>query len=611
MGTSGSGNSPLSGRSASNWQPWFAVLAQHTDYAARLNGLLERVASTTQQPVIAVYLADDPEGRFYLTHLRQPRAAGEVPSPAGGERSPFRTEEWVEADAQTLETATELYEDSATSMATGLPPDLPRDPRYAAPTGVQTPLGTLYSMPLVREGVQIGVLQVGPIGDKPSRRLHKTLEDITEPLAHALALAREQARLQKQLAEYEIRSDVSRQMLRSTFELDEFLHLLLDLAVKASGTQAGFIGLVNESGAVYLHTAVNLPEGLLDEVDLTPGAGFLEWLDPTEGSLYLVDFEKAAALGIRALLAVPLTDGDRVLGVLGLLNLEAGYTPAEHSLNMLGIFAEQIQLVLGNARLFEAFSRQFVDTLHALARALDARYPHTVAHHRRVTDWALAIGREMGLSEAQLHTLEEAGLAHDVGMCGIVEVEHGFQADYHHPTIGASMFDMLPHDQAVVEIIATHHEWYDGWGFPQGLKGDEIPVEGRILALAEFIVESTTATPLQSAIPPSKLLAEVEHRRARQFDPAIVDVWKALFERQRGTAPIGAPLQACYVFKGAPDVACATCPARAATVPCWTIPEVRCVHHGDPDCKGCFIYLEAKERAEASGQTVAPPARRG
>jgi len=436
------------------------------------------------------------------------------------------------------------------------------------------------------------------------------MEAGAEPLAHAVALAREHARLQEQLAEYEARSDVSRQMLRSAFELEEFLRLLLDLAVKASGTQAGFIGLADESGTIHLHTAVNLPEGRLTEVDLTPGAGFLEWLDPAEGSLYLADFEKAAALGIRALLAVPLTDAERVLGVLGLLNLEAGRTPAEHSLNLLGIFAEQIQLVLGNVRLFETFNRQFVDTLHALARALDARYPHTAAHHRRVTDWALAIGREMGLNEAQLNTLEKAGLAHDVGMCGIVEVEHGFQADFHHPTIGASMFDLLPHGEAIGEIIATHQEWYDGWGFPQGLKGDEIPVGGRILALAEFFVESTTADPIQGAMPPSKLLAEVELRRGRQFDPAVVDAWKALFERRRGAAAVGAPFQPCHTFKGKPEVACATCPARMATVPCWTIPEVRCMQHGDPDCEGCFIYLEAKERAEAVGQAVLPPARR-
>lgn len=611
MLASGPGSSLLFGRSAPSWRPWFSILAQHADYEARLNALLEQVAETTGQPVAALYLTDHPEGRFYLTQLRRPAAEQDTLSdPVAGEVSPAGTDRWQVANAQAVEASEPLYADSAAAMVAGLPLDLPREPRYASPTVVHTPLGTLYSVPLMRDGVQIGILQVGPVTDRPSRRLRKTLDGLCEPLAHALALAREQGRLQERLAEYEARSDVSRQMLRSAFELDEFLHLLLDLAVKASGTQAGFIGLVDESGAVHLHTAVNLPEGLLDGIDLTPGAGFLEWLDEAEGSLYLADFERAAALGIRTLLAVPLTDATRVLGVLGLVNLEAGRTPAEHSLNLLEIFAGQIQLVLGNARLFEAFNRQFVDTLHALARALDARYPHTAAHHRRVTDWALAIGREMRLSAAQLRTLEEAGLAHDVGMCGIVEVEHGFQADYHHPTIGASMFDVLPQRQAVAEVIATHHEWYDGWGFPHGLKGDEIPLEGRILALAEFIVERTTADPVQGALPPSKLLEEVELRRGRQFDPAIVDVWRALFKRQQASAPIGKPFRPCYEFKGRPDVACATCPARTSSAPCWTIPEVRCIHHGDADCEGCFIYLEARERATAAGQALPPPAPR-
>ncbi|RME83748.1 MAG: HD domain-containing protein [Caldilineae bacterium] len=597
------------------WPRVFEVLARHTGYEARLDALLDLVAAATRHPVVALYLADDPEGRFFLARLRRPvpeertasqHADGGVAFLGGSLGDLAREEQALEA----IEATEELYPDSVSAVAAGLPLDLPRTPELASAGATSTPLGVLYSVPLHRADVQIGLVQVGPIGEKPGRGLRKVMETAAEPLAHAVALAREQARLQEQLAEDEARSDVSRQMLRSAFEPDEFLRLLLDLAVKASGTQAGFIGLADESGVIHLHTAVDLPEGLLDHVELTPGAGFLEWLDREEGSLYLADFEQAAALGIRALLAVPLTDAERVLGVLGLLNLDAGTTPAEHSLNLLAIFAEQIQLVLGNVRLFEAFNRQFVGTLHALARALDARYPHTAAHHRRVTDWALAIGREMALSEAQLQALREAALAHDVGMCGIVEVEHGFQADFHHPSIGASMFELLPQGRAVGEIVASHHEWYDGWGFPQGLKGEEIPPGARILALAEFVVESTTADPIQGAMPPSKLMAEVQIRRGRQFDPAVVDAWMAIFERGRRSAPAGSPFQPCHLFKGDPALACSTCPARGTSLPCWTIPEVRCHHHGDPDCARCFVYLEAEERAAAAGQSVPPPATR-
>jgi len=606
---------PLGRSRALDWSDFFEALAQHTEYEARLDALLELVATAAERPVVALYLADSPESRPQLLRLRYPR-----PARAGSEgtqaepRVPFLggpLGRWRQEPVdETFEAEDDLYSDSVVSAGAGLPLDLPRDERYATAGIVATPIGALYSVPLHRRGTQIGVVQVGPVPDKPGRQLFNAMESAAAPLAHAVALAREQNRLREQLAEHEARSDVSRQMLRSAFELDEFLNLLLDLAVKASRTQAGFIALADASGAIRLHTAVDLPDGLLDEVDLTPGAGFLEWLDEADRSLYVADFVRAAALGIQAILAVPLADAERVLGVLGLMNLDAGQTPAEHSLNLLEIFAGQIELVLGNVQLFEAFNQQFMDTIHALARALDARYPHSQGHHRRVTDWALAIGREMGLSESQLEALQLAGLGHDVGMCGIVEVEHGFQADFHHPTIGASMFDMLPNGQAAGAIVSTHHEWFDGWGFPAGLKGDEIPVGGRILALAEFVVESTTADPIQTAMPPSRLFEEVETRRGRQFDPAVVDAWRTVFERQRGQATAVTSFRPCFEFKGEPEVACATCPARSIDAPCWTIPDVRCIHHGDSECDGCFIYLEAAERANAAGEVIPPPAPR-
>ncbi|MFQ5854650.1 MAG: HD domain-containing phosphohydrolase [Anaerolineae bacterium] len=606
----------LGGSRAVDWSGFFTVLAQHTDHEARLDALLELVAASAETPVAALYLADSPESRLHLIRLRYPTPA----SPGSGRsqsgpRVPFlggALGGWGQgkADAETFELDETHYSESVISVSAGLPLDLPRQDKYASPSVVPTPIGSLYSVPLIRQETQIGVVQVGPVPDKPGRRLRKAMESVATPLAHAVSLAREQSQLQEQLAAYETRADVSRQMLRSAFELDEFLNLLLELAVKASGTQAGFIALAGGSGAIRLHTAVDLPDGLLDDVDLTPGAGFLEWLDQAEGSLYVADFVRAAELGIQTILAVPLVDEERLLGVLGLMNLSGGQSPAEHSLNLLGIFSEQIQLVLGNVRLFDMFNQRFVDTIHALARALDARYPHSAAHHRRVTDWTVAIGDELGLREHQLQTLHVAGLGHDVGMCGIVEVEHGFQADFHHPTIGASMFEVLPNGQAASEMIATHHEWYDGWGFPAGLKGDEIPIGGRILALAEFITESTTTDSIQTALPPSRLLEEVETRRGRQFDPAVIDAWRAMLERARAQAPAGVPFQPCHQFKGEPDAVCATCPARTAAVACWTIPDVRCVQHGDPDCNGCFVYLEAVERARAAGEEVPAPAPR-
>jgi len=610
------------------WSILFRRLAEHEDYEERLDGLLEVVSASTDLPIVALYLADDPESRFHMARLRRPLSE-EKPPPAkpsrrvaflGGALGHFGQEE---ASIIAYEVDEEANPDSVAAIVASSPLDLPRREEYAVPHLVSTPLGSLYSVPLMREArseagasaeapqvEQVGIIQVGPVAGEPGRRLQRRLEALAPPLAHAVALAHEQARLADRVAAFETRADVSRQMLRSAFELDEFLTLLLDLAVRASRAEAGFIALADEDGVVSLHTAVGLPEGLLDGVDLTPGTGFLDWLDEADRSLYVANFERAAELGLRTILAVPLVGQEAVLGVLGLVSFNEGRTPAAHSLVLLGVLAGQIQLVLGNVRLLELFNQQYVGTIHALACALDARYPHTAAHHRRVTDVALEIGRELGWGAGRLETLRIAGLAHDVGLCGIIEVEHGYQADFHHPTVGADMFDVLPNGRAVGEMIAAHHEWYDGWGFPDGLRGEEIPEGGRILALAEFVVESTTANPIQPAMAPLRLLEEVNTRRGRQFDPAVVQAWQAVFERQRIQALASGSFRPCHQFKGEPGGACAACLARSANAPCWTEPAVCCAAHGDPDCNGCFIYLEARERAEAAGQPLPAPAAR-
>lgn len=612
-----------------HWSSFFRCLAEHADYAERLDGLLETISASAGLPVVALYLADDPESRFHLARLRRP-----APGAGRGHRAPTPVDERVpflggalgtRFDRKAVESLAHAVEeetipDGVAEIVASPPLDLPRREEYAATRLVTTPLGPLYSVPLMREKgpagapqvEQIGLVQVGPVAGEPGRRLRQSLAAMAPPLAHAVALAHEQARLADRMAAFEARADVSRQMLRSAFEPDEFLTLLLDLAVKASGTEAGFIALAHGDGdgMVSLHTAVGLPEGLLDGVDLTPGAGFLNWLNEADRSLYVADFERAAELGLRTILAVPLVEQRAVLGVLGLVSFSERRAPAAHSLTLLGVLAEQIQLVLGNVRLLELFNQQYIDTIHTLARALDARYPRAAAHHRRVTDVALEIAEELGWGAGRLETLRIAGLAHDVGMCGIVEVEHGYQADFYHPTVGADMFDVLPNGRATGEIIAAHHEWYDGWGFPNGLRGDEIPEGARILALAEFVVESTTANPIRPAMPPSRLLEEVNTRRGRQFDPVVVQAWQAIFERQRAQAPAGGPFRPCHQFKGEPEEACADCPARSAGLPCWTEPNVRCAIHGDPDCDGCFIYLEARERADVAGQSLPAPAAR-
>jgi putative two-component system response regulator len=118
-------------------------------------------------------------------------------------------------------------------------------------------------------------------------------------------------------------------------------------------------------------------------------------------------------------------------------------------------------------------------------------------------------------------------------MAGIVEIEGGYQADFEHPTIGASLIEALPLHPTIVGAVATHHEWFDGWGFPRGLSGDAIPLGGRILAMAEFIVEMTTGNPFREPWSREKLVAELRQRHGTQFDPRVTDVALNLIEQEK------------------------------------------------------------------------------
>jgi anti-anti-sigma factor len=162
---------------------------------------------------------------------------------------------------------------------------------------------------------------------------------------------------------------------------------------------------------------------------------------------------------------------------------------------MLTLFTEQIELVLGNERFFREFTDRYLETVRALSRAYDARSTYTAGHSERVARLGVAIARQLGLPQTALDAVREAGLLHDAGMCAVVEISDSFQADFDHPTIGASMIEMLPIPPEIADGVRTHHEWYNGWGFPGGLKGAEIPQTGQILAVAEYVVEAAGGRP--------------------------------------------------------------------------------------------------------------------
>ncbi len=507
------------GRGARETQLWrqiLQVLVAENDYHHRLDALLSIVGEHIGVSTCCLYLLDPSAQRFQLEHSRMTAPTREDESGS----TPFAE-----------------VEEGGAGTATSSPPlELHPITDYEIERMVFTAVGPLYSIPLRLDHVLVGLLQVGPLPESGApRQVRRQLETLCFPLALAVRQAWEEEQLHQRLAALTTRSQARQRLLGSTLELDRFVELLLDLALKATRTEAGFVAIVeSDTRHLTIRAAVNMPSNFVERIDLSPQTGLFDWSPAAEGgALVLRDFEFAAEMGIRSILAVPLLEGDEPLGVFALVNFSRAETFAEHSLTLLATFAEQIKLVLHNARLFQAFATQYLETVKGLARSLDARRPYTQDHHRRVAEVAVAIAREMRLPEDEIEAIRTAGLIHDVGMAGIIEVAEEFQADFEHPTLGASLIEALPLHPTVAAAVATHHEWFDGWGFPQGLKGEAIPQGGRVLAVAEFIVETSQGDSLRPPWTRQKLLQELEQRSGTQFDPQVASIALRLIRENR------------------------------------------------------------------------------
>ncbi|HEX78326.1 MAG TPA: PAS domain S-box protein [Dehalococcoidia bacterium] len=181
-------------------------------------------------------------------------------------------------------------------------------------------------------------------------------------------------------------------------------------------------------------------------------------------------------------------------------------------------------------QLNEALRRSLTQTVEALAAAVDAKDPYTHGHSRKVTDYAVAIGQEMGLAPQELEELRLAGILHDVGKIAVpVEVlarprrltpqEYGLVKT--HVEASSRILEGVDLPQAVKQAVVQHHERYDGTGYPAGLSGQQISLGGRILAVADALEAMGADRPYRKALGLFPILRELSSCSGSQFDPEV------------------------------------------------------------------------------------------
>ena len=237
------------------------------------------------------------------------------------------------------------------------------------------------------------------------------------------------------------------------------------------------------------------------------------------------------AHNITSAMCAPLThQGDR-LGVLYVDTRGTRSAFSQSDLELLVALAGPAAIAIRNAQYVHELEQSYQDTLTVLANAIEMRDHYTVGHTWRVTNVAMMIGRELGWDEDKLQECQMGGVLHDVGKIAVNDAillktselnDEEYAKMKVHPERGARMMRDLKRLVPMIPYALCHHERYDGKGYPAGLAGDAIPIEGRVIAVADTFDAMTSNRPYRKGLAPELAIAEIEKMAGTQFDPVIV-----------------------------------------------------------------------------------------
>jgi diguanylate cyclase (GGDEF)-like protein len=394
---------------------------------------------------------------------------------------------------------------------------------------------SLLAVPLRYGATVVGVIVVSKLGldqfDSDDLRL---LEVLAGHVSVALVNARLYDSQRREAESAKALLELTRELSAVT-NLDGVLAQVVRGAARIMESQRCSIWLPTHDGGLICRAAVGdqaytALQGRLLPPDLVArfaprGAPFVT--TPEEAAL----IRRAActdAAGVpHAVTFIPLDQGLAALAVA----IESPIRSRE--LELLAGIASQARLAITNAGSFATLERTFLSTVEALANALEAKDSYTSSHARWICDTSVEVGRELGLDAKDLKRVELGALFHDIGKIGIpasilmkpgpLTTEERSMIE-RHPELGERILAPIDQLAAVRPIVRACHERFDGLGYPDGLRGEEIPLAARIIFACDAFHAMTTDRPYREALPVEEAFRRLVAAAGSQFDPRVVEV---------------------------------------------------------------------------------------
>ncbi len=235
----------------------------------------------------------------------------------------------------------------------------------------------------------------------------------------------------------------------------------------------------------------------------------------------------------RILIAKPIFIRHRLHGVITVLIVDRFEQVTPGQMDVLSILANSAAAAIANFRLYQDLQNSYIESIRALAQAIEARDECTRGHTDRVVKLAELVATELDWSERQMRTLAMGCTLHDIGKLGVPDSILNKQGELSdderammqsHPDVGLKIVKGIELLKPAIPYIIAHHERYDGSGYPRGLKGKEIPIEGRLLSVVDTLDAILSDRPYRKGAPLETALRELWDNRGTQFDPEIVEI---------------------------------------------------------------------------------------
>lgn len=410
-------------------------------------------------------------------------------------------------------------------------------------------------VPVRTEDATIAALLLGEkkSGDPFSDEDLRLFEIIAPQIALALENAAAFIEKSQRIAELQSINKMFRH-IEHFLDLDKLLQEIVDEAIMVTRADGGSIMLTTEDGeTLTVKTARNLNSSVSLNSKVKTGEGISGTVAKTLKPLIVNGSQDAAFRSdlergdIGSVISVPMIVEDSLVGVLNINRKKLRAEFSEENLTIMSAFAAQAAEAIMKAGQFREIEKlslqndtQFREFIKALSKTVDAKDPYTYGHSEVVTRFSMEVAVELGLSAEETRSIEIGGRLHDMGKIGVSEnilnkpgrlSEEEFASIRRHPEIAADILKDTESLKDIRDLILYHHEHYDGTGYPAGLKGDEIPLGARILAVADAYDTMMSRRSYREPMTKKAAIAELRRCRGGQFDPQIIDAFLKVISR--------------------------------------------------------------------------------